>query len=1015
MASLESFATAGTTATRSTATQTISITGGLLQVTGYLDADTVPPGWRVDCSSGGGLAFNVADAVATDLSIESRSGAALLVAGGHDNLMDGDAVEKDGDLGDLDNATVYYVERGSANTVYLHPTRAEALARQTGTRVSAGTGAVPGGDGGLTLAAGRRDVGTIGDLDGPEVQILERADAHAFRGDNFSNASEVSRFQSGKVTLRNFYWESLRPNGSGDANRSDFDVAPAAEPILERGEIATLAQYNHLASAHMQMVDLRFRNRTAAANASALEFARPFTTPPQGLAVLPSGRKLVVLGAELTDAVPAKFRNLSGLSQVEVFPNGITEAQGNAKIVWLVDPAGSPGKGRATGQVEIRRSVTLVFGTEVADPDGLGSCRLIPTDDNPPYTADVVDDAAVGPHAFPEVLHRRGAGGVSSYTDWKNYRYLKVSPHYRKVTGTFAVAEQTSAGQTQTVAGTLTREVWPNGSNYSHVNTNNAADLDEIYVSIKTHELANPKDSQAYNQSLAFINSDGYIQLGRRTNLVLSATATDATAWDDSTNTLTVKCSATMGGSSRGVLGVQNGAGNSTVTATGVDTTAFLIKTRDGQNSRVAAAAAEADVKLTLYASDGTQLGTHTTATGNLSATFTATAAQSTTGCRLLASRAGYEPQVRTLDLSSGGAFSESFGALRQLVQPDGTASYTAPVSPASTVAFNVSDLASVSAKVDVANERLGTLEVFSLFASKAQSTASGQKYLAFGGQLPVPVALFTGDLLALPSGVQLRRRASGNVNATVGATVVAPDGATIVDETNGSVQMVGGVQLADIQAAILEDADLDPDSVGVQSVAAKLLQAANLAQQNATAIAALPSAADVTTALLAASVAAGGDTVKAALARLAGLPTAEAPSAADVVTALLAASVATGGDTVKAALARLDDLPTTAAPSSATIAAAVLSASVGGGATAKQGLAAAATRPTADDVVDALLGEHLTNAHDLRKAMQVMFAVLAGTVARSGDTYTFTDSDGVDRITGTADGDGERTSVTIS
>ena len=1013
MASLESFATAGVTATRSTATQTISITGGLLQVTGYLDADTVPPGWRVDCSSGGGLAFNVADAVATELSIESRTGATLLLGSGYGNLLDGDAVEKDGDLGDLDNATVYYVERGSANAVYLHPTRAEALAAQSATRVSAGTGAVPGGDGGLTLAAGRRDVGTIGDLDGPEVHILERADAHVFRGDNYNNVSEVSRFNAGKVTLRNFYWESLRPNGSGDANRSDFDVKPAAEPILERGEIATRAQYNHLASAHMQMVDLRFRNRTVPANGSALEFARPFTTPPQGLAVLPSGRKLVVLGRDLTDAVPAKFRNLSGLSQVEVFPNGITETQGNAKIIWMVDPAGSPAKGRATGQVEIRRSVTLDFGTEVADPDGLGSCRLLPTDDDPPYTADVVDDAAVGPHAFPEVLHRRGAGGVSSYTTWANYRYLKVSPHYRKVTGTFAVAEQTGAGQTQTVTGTLTREVWPNGTDYAHVAVTQANTVDDIYRAVKAHELANPKDGGA-SVSLAVVNADGYLEMGDGVSLVLSASATDLTEWDSGASTLTVKCGATLAASSFGVLGVQV-TGSGTVTATGVDTTAFLTKTASAQNSRVTAAAAEADVKLTLYASDGTQLGTHTTATGNLSATFNATAAQSTAGCRLLASRAGYEPQVRTLDLSSGGAFSESFGALRQLVQPDGTASYTAPVTPASTVAFNVSDLTSVSAKVDVANERLGTLEVFSLFASKAQSTASGQKYLAFGGQLPVPVALFTGDLLALPSGVQLRRRANGNVNATVGATVVAPDGATIVDETNGAVQMVGGVQLSDIQNAILENADLDPDSVGVQSVAAKLLQAANLAQQNATAIAALPSAADVTTALLAASVATGGDTVKAALARLAGLPTAEAPSAADVTTALLAASVATGGDTVKAALARLDDLPTTAAPSSATIATAVLSASVGGGATAKQGLAAAATRPTADDVVTALLGEHLTNAHDLRKALQVMFAVLAGTVARSGDTYTFTDSDGTDRITGTADGDGERTSVTIS
>ena len=1019
MASLESYAGAGVTATRTAATQTISITGGLLQVTGYLDAGTVPPGWRIDCSGGGGLAFNVPDATARDIALSARSGAALTLSAADWNaLLTGDAVEKDGDLGDLDNGTVYYVEKGTSPTVHLHGTRAEALAGQSATRVSAGTGAVPGGDGGMALAAGRRDVGTIGDPDGAQVQILERADAFAFRGDNYNSATEISRFQAGKITLDNFYWESLRPNAdpSDDAARSDFDIYPGAEPILRNGHIATLARYNHLSSRYLQLENVRFTNRTVAANDWVLEFGAALDTPPEGLALLPPGRAVAVLGVFMTDGVPLRLTDLSGVTQVELGKfnpggNALTDAQADAKLLYLVNPAGSPAKRSERGQVEIRRAVTLDFGSEVAATEG--TCRLLPTDESPPYAADVVDDAATGPHAFPEVLHKRGAGGASAYTTWANYRYLKVSPHYRKVTGTFTVAEQTSPGQVQTVTGTLTREVWPNGTDYAHSAVTQAASVDDIYRAVKAHELANPKDGGA-SVSLAVVNADGYLEMGADVNLVLSASATELTAWDSDTDTLTVKCAATVAASSVGVLGVQV-TGTGTVTATGADTSAFLTKTASSQNSRVAVAAAEADVKLTLYASDGTQLGTHTAAAGSLSATFAATAAQSTTGVKLLASRAGYEPQVRTLDLSAGGSFSESFGPLRQLVQPDGSASYTAPSSPASTVTFNVSDLTDVSAKVEVANESLGTLAVFSLFASKTQSTANGQKYLAFGGQLPVPVALFTGDVLALPANVQIKRRASGNVNATVAASVFAPAGETILDETNGAVQLVGGVQLKDIQDAILEDADIDPDNVGVQSVAAKLLAAANLAQQNANAIAALPSAADVVTALLAASVATGGDTVKAALARLDDLPTDAAPSAADVVTALLAASVATGGDTVKAALARLDDLPTDAAPSSATVAAAVLSASVDGdGNTAKQGLAAAVTRPSAADMVTALMGEHLTDAHDMRKAMQVMFAVLAGTVARSGDTYTFTDSDGTAQISATADGDGERTNVTI-
>ena len=1014
MASLESFAGAGVTATRSTATQTISITGGLLQVTGYLDAGTVPPGWRIDCSSSGGLAFNLPDAAAATLSISSRNGSMILLAAGHDGLVTGDALEKDGDLGDLDNGTVYYVEKGSANTIYLHATRAQALAGLSATRISAGTGNVPGGDGGLDLAAGRRDIGVIGDLEGPEVQIIERADAHAFRGDNFSNASEVSRFQAGKVTLRNFYWESLRPNGSGDASRSDFDVANGAEPILQRGEIATLAAYNHLASSLLQIDDLRFRNRTASLEQTALEFARPFATPPQGLAILPAGRKLRVLAADLADGVPAKFPDLSA-SFFDIFPNGISESAGNAKAVWLVDPAGTPTKGRSTGLVEIRRAVRLDFGPEQSGTGG--SCRLIPTDSNPPYSADTVDDAETGPHLFPEVLHRRAAGGETAFTDWKNYRWLKVSPSYRKATGTFAVADQTEAGQTQTVSATLTREVWPDGTAYAHSTVSTAASVDDLYRAIKAHELANPKDGGAA-VSLAVINADGYIQLGDGFSLNLSSIETDLTNWDAATETLTVKASTTVAASAKGVLGVQ-ASGTGTIFETGnVDISAWLYKLASGGNSMVAVSAAEAGVKLSLYAADGTLIGTHTTAAGSLSATFRATAAQSTAGCRLLASRLGFEPESRTLDLSAGGSFAEAFGPRTEIVQFDGTATYAAAdVSSVSTATFSVSNPASVSAKLDVANEQLSAIAAFSTFASKAHSTASGQKYLAFGGAQPRALALFSGDLLSIPSGVQIRRRAAGNANASILATVIAEGSGTVLDESRGAVQFSGGIQLADFQRAILADWDLDPTEAGTQSVGAKLLALGTIAASNATAIAALPSSVTIASAVLGSSVAIGGDTVAEALARTAGLPTGSAPSANAVRDAVLAAPVATGGDTVKQSLARISGLPTGTAPTAAAIRDAILSAEVvSGGATAKAALANAAGLPSASAVATEVLGATVSGSRDVETALKVALAVLGGTAARTGNSIAFS-VDGTTVISATVDagGDGSRTDVVIA
>lgn len=965
MASLESFAGAGVTATRSTATQSIAITGGLLVVNGYLDANTVPPGWRIDCSSGGGLAFNAANAVAATIPVSSRNGSTILLGSGYDNLIDGDAVEKDGDLGDLDNATVYYVEKGSANTVYLHATRAAALAAQTGTRISAGSGAIPDGDGGISLSAGRRNIGKIGDLDGPEVQIIERADAYAFRGDNFSNASETARFQAGRIEIENFYWESLRPNGSGDANRSDFDIAPGAEPVLRRGEIATLAAYNHFASDLAQIVDLRFRNRTAAANSSALEFARPFATSPQGLAILPAGRGLRVLAAELTDNVPAKFRDLD-TGYFDIFPNGISESAANPKIVWLVDPAGTPTKGRTTGQVEIRRAVEIGFGDEASGTGG--SCRLIPTDDDPPYSEDIIDDSETGPHLFPEVMHKRAAAGETAYTTFANYRWLKVSPSYRKATGTFAVAEQASAGATQSISASLVREVWPSGTAYSHSTVSTVASLDDLYAAIKAHELANPKDGGA-TVSIATISADGYIRLADDFSLVLDSAATDLTAWDGATDTLTVKASATVAASSNGVLGVEVGGDGSISVSGTVDISAWLAKSASAQNSIVAASAAEADVRLTLFAADGTLIGSATTAAGSLSTTFRATAAQSTAGARLLASKPGYEPEVRTLDLSAGGSFSEVFGARTEIEQFDGSASYASGrVSSVSTVSFSVSNVNAVSATIDVANEQMTALEAFSTFASKADGTANGRKYLAFGGRQPVALELFSGDLLSVPNGVQIRRRAAGNTSAAVLATVFAQGSATILDESRGAVQFNGGIQLADFQRAILADWDLDPTEAGTQSVGAKLLSLGAIASQNATAIAALPSANDVRDATLAAAVETGGDTVKEALARLADVP-------ADV----LAASVG-GGDTVKQALARLSG------------------------------------RPTAAQIANAVLGYSITDAETVEKVLHVALAVLGGTATRSGNTLSFVDSDGDTVISATVDpdGSGSRSNVVI-
>ena len=214
---------------------------------------------------------------------------------------------------------------------------------------------------------------------------------------------------------------------------------------------------------------------------------------------------------------------------------------------------------------------------------------------------------------------------------------------------------------------------------------------------------------------------------------------------------------------------------------------------------------------------------------------------------------------------------------------------------------------------------------------------------------------------------MNIKRRATGNTSATVAATVIAPEGATILDESNGAVQLVGGVSIKDFQNAFFTEFDLDPAQVGTQSLAARLLALGNVATQNATAIAALPSAAENAAQVLGSATAVGGDTVQQALARTRTIP-------ADVLAAR----------------------------------------AVDGGATVKQALATAAGLPSANAVRDAILGAGISGTHDVEKVLEVIFAVLAGTASRTGATTAFADAGGTTIISATTDDNGNRSGVSI-
>ena len=86
-----------------------------------------------------------------------------------------------------------------------------------------------------------------------------------------------------------------------------------------------------------------------------------------------------------------------------------------------------------------------------------------------------------------------------------------------------------------------------------------------------------------------------------------------------------------------------------------------------------------------------------------------------------------------------------------------------------------------------------------------------------------------SGDSVYLnQTGTKLRRDATlGNNNSGVVATSYHPDNEP-VDDVNGEVALVSGVQLADFAKAIAVDFDIDSVTVGLQSVAGILLAIAD-------------------------------------------------------------------------------------------------------------------------------------------------------------------------------------------
>ena len=207
------------------------------------------------------------------------------------------------------------------------------------------------------------------------------------------------------------------------------------------------------------------------------------------------------------------------------------------------------------------------------------------------------------------------------------------------------------------------------------------------------------------------------------------------------------------------------------------------------------------------------------------------TATQAADGLRLVQARSGYVHTIQTIDFADGGELTLNLSPLAQHTLPDGRemlgiASNTSEAAMI-TATFVLTDLTMVALKIDISDLAVNVGPVYDVIAA-ALITDDGMKYLGFGGkQVLIDLNPTAGNSLFLSSTSQLRRAASGDANSGVTGNVFHPN-STPVDDVNGGVAIAGGVNLDILSTAIgralLDDLDLDPTTLGVQSMAAIVL-----------------------------------------------------------------------------------------------------------------------------------------------------------------------------------------------
>lgn len=527
-----------------------------------------------------------------------------------------------------------------------------------------------GGWGGYTIfcraSGGLRFMGTDEAVlggDSVSMFVVEEDDAHRFGNDNYQTNN--ARF-AGKAKISNVVW--IVESGT----RSDFDIyrgtnsngsqGPEVEfnglYLIQRGSTRT---YNHYASQNHKITvnehtgfGFRLRNET---QGHQMEFTNP---PKAGVEIAGLVVDTGFTPANSADGAQIAFGgangtvfNISGLKAASV------SSTGNNITANLINPVGRP---TVTNDWSGYNGTFNIFRDVSFDFSGV---------DIPASTAlHAIATASGGVNATGSASGRTGTVRVrtdqsphnssdGAYTETRTFNWQMVGLPFRKYGTTTAT---TVSNTPATISVTLTPDELPDGTAITSLTSGDVSTAAELYRALKTWGIANRNEPDA-NSPLVTMDADGDLTLDVDAQLRLITSQTDLVS-ETSDGIYSVRCATGGVGSSNDIGLIDAGTTNEVPSST-KNLIKMPLRDSTGTSSQIKITA-HANEVVGIFKNDGSKLGAYSFASDG-TYTLLISAANSLANTRIGLARAGYIAVGKTIDISSGGSYSEDFPTLTEV------------------------------------------------------------------------------------------------------------------------------------------------------------------------------------------------------------------------------------------------------------------------------------------------------------------------------------------------------------